>query len=65
VQDVAIHSNYVKPEVGVFARVEGEKSQDISLFGNDLHRAKQAVVLATDTPADAVRMDGQTVSKGL
>jgi len=65
VQDAAIHSNYAKPEVGVFARVEGEKSQDISFFGNDLHRARQAVVVSRETPEGAVRMDGQAVVKGL
>jgi hypothetical protein len=65
VQDVAIHSNYAKPEVGVFAHVEGDKNQDISFFANDLHRAKQAVVVARDTPEGAVRVDGQAVSKSL
>jgi hypothetical protein len=65
VQDAAIHSNYAKPEVGVFASVDGDKSQDISFFANDLHRAKQAVVVAGDTPEGAVRVDGQLVAKKL
>jgi hypothetical protein len=63
VRDAAIHGNYARPATGTFVRVEGKLSQDISLFGNDLHRAKNPVAVAENAPADAVLIDGKLIEK--
>ncbi|WP_217897073.1 glycoside hydrolase family 28 protein [Granulicella rosea] len=60
VTDAAITGNYPTAKNNVFVRVQGEKSAEISFFGNDLHRAKTPVALDANVPAGAVRVDGQS-----
>jgi hypothetical protein len=63
VRDAAIHGNYARPATGTFVRVEGKSSREISLFGNDLHRANNPVLVAENTPAGAVLIDGKLIEK--
>jgi len=63
VTDAAITGNYPTAKNNVFVRVQGEKSAEISLFGNDLHRAKTPVAIDAGVPAGAVRVDGQALAK--
>jgi len=42
------------PETGVFLKVFGKDTANISLLGNDLSKAKTPIELATDIPKDEV-----------
>jgi hypothetical protein len=59
VADAGISGNYPTRKNNIFTRVQGERSSEISFFGNDLHRAKTPVLVDANVPADAVRIDGQ------
>jgi len=58
VRDAAIHNNYAGRGTGTFVRVEGAASSEISLFANDLHRAKRPVALGGDVLPGSVMYDG-------
>jgi hypothetical protein len=53
VSDASVQGCVAPPETGVYLRVTGEHSRDISLIGNDLSKATKAVDGAT-APANAV-----------
>jgi len=58
VRDSALHGNYARPGTGIYLRVEGEQSHEISLFGNDLHRAVQKIQRSAEVSPRAVQIDG-------
>ena len=64
VTDAALTGNYPSAKTNLFVKVQGEKSAEISLFGNDLHRAKTPVSLDAGVPATAVRVEGKPFIAG-
>jgi polygalacturonase len=57
-RNVTISGARAFPGTNTYLRVEGARSSDIHLGGNDLSRAKRGVELAAGAPADAVDDDG-------
>lgn len=58
VQQATINGNYAPAKTGTYLSLAGSRTQEVSLFGNDLHRAQQKVRLSSDVPKDAVFIDG-------
>lgn len=58
VRDSILHGNYARTGTGVYLKIEGDQTQEISLFGNDLHRAARKLQCSVEVSKTAVLMDG-------
>ena len=61
VKDAFVHGCRAPARVRTWMEVSGTRSERISVMGNDLGNANQAVDMAGDVPKDAVFLSGNRV----